>query len=175
MTTFVLYARFVLAGAVAGALSGALYSALAVRGAIFGAALAAGTIPLSPWGRSVSAGPVPRRHALAAALAVSVVTAVLIPLVAVGFYAIDRLPVLSPLLSSLTLSSLMLLGYRRRHLGESPALHWYLLAPLLSSAVRMIGFAEAFVPSEFFLFPLAGAYPFILLWLAAARLTDPAW
>ncbi len=182
MKTVFLKVRFVLACAVAGTLSGAMYFPFMIRGAIFGAALAGGAIALNPWRRPASAGPVPRHHVLVAALAVSVVAAGLIAVF--GQIKPTQGYQLSPgavLATSLILSTLLLLGYWRRHLGRSPVLYWFVLAPLLGAVVRASGYTARFESIEFAfgnrvgMSLLYGTYPFILLWLLVSRLSDPAW
>lgn len=174
----------ILACAGAGALSGFLSRPYLLRGALFGAVLACGIVALNPWDRPcppVSKPSVTRLRALVTALVVSVVAFALMAVLERGRSPEQLLHPASPLATSLTLSTLLLLGYRRRHLGKRPTFYWLLLAPVLGAVVRASGNTVTIESMDLnfgnrvMLFILYGTYPFVLLFLLAVRSFDPAW
>lgn len=158
-----------------------------VRAAIVGALLSAGAVALNPW----------RCDRTAATPASTPRTVAVIVVVAVGAFVpmvlwervlahVVAAPSLSDELnitrfthgpafafaSCLILSMTLLGGYRSRHTGGNPKWLWFGVAPALSALVRAVGYGSLNA-LPFCL--LVGAYPFVLLWLLAARLADPAW
>ena len=180
MTINIRNVLFVLAGAVAGFLSGLLSPLVfGVRGAILGAALSFGAIFLNPrrkdpdgrgWGPWAAAG---------LALAVGATA-----FAAIGLWQTihptpenDELGLLYflplPALAACLIYPLALFQfYREWQTGRRRAWAWFAAAPLLGAMARSLGKhgIEAF-PNNLFV----GALPFALLWLLSSLIADPAW
>ena len=172
---------FVLAGACAGLLSGfTLPLAYGARGAILGATISAGALFLRP--RRKCSGDKKASPQTTAGLAIAVT------MVAVaGIYLwhlqvpIERqnvdfsIPPLSIQLQFATCLSFalpLLLFYRERQARRRRAWAWIIVAPCLGAGVRSWGFHQMdYIPFTL----LFGALPFVLLWLLAAIIADPAW
>ena len=172
---------FVLAGTLAGFLSG-LMSPLVfgVRGAILGAALSIGALFLNPrrkdpdgrgWGPWAAAG-----LALAvgaAAFAAIWLWQVICPINAkndeIGLLYFLPLPALA---ACLIYPLALFQFYREWQAGRRRAWAWFAAAPLLGAMARSLGrYGIQAFPHNLFV----GAVPFVLLWLLAVLIADPAW
>jgi len=178
-------ALFLVSGALAGFLSGLMMPMIfGIRGAILGALLAAGAVDVNA--RRLRRGDkgISVRETCAIAVVVAVVAWGLI----VAWDVVGRhgrraqteswelfgwTSYGAPLPICLSYAVLILLGYRAHQSESSPSWPWFVAAPFLGAAIRM-AFWEELLPAFLFSFAL-GALPFVLLWLTAARLTDPAW
>lgn len=169
---------FIFAGGAAGFLSGLMVpEVFGVRGAILGAAIAAGAVVLNPR-RRTPAGETP---GLRKTLAVAAVVAVVAWLGIVawhgafpmpkGDFELDRLSPLSAALGCGTHAVLMLLGCRERH-ARRRAWPWFVSVIPAGAAVRAVALGDPIV--ILYALPL-GALPFVLFWLIAAWVFDPAW
>lgn len=172
---------FVLAGAFAGFLSGfTLPLAYGARGAILGAAISAGALFLRPRRRPSGEEIASPRATAALSIAVAMVAVAAIYLwhlqVPIEKQNLDfSIPPLSIQLQFATCLSFalpLLLFYRERQANRRRAWAWILVAPLLGAGVRSWGFHH--IDSIPFTL-LFGALPFVLLWLLAAIIADPAW
>ena len=172
---------FVLAGTLAGFLSGQLVPMVyGVRGAILGAVLSIGAIFLNPrrkdpdgrgWGPWAAAG---------LALAVGAVA-----FAAIWLWAIrhpynssnDEMGLLYflplPALAGCLIYPLALFQfYREWQAGHRRAWAWFAAAPLLGAMARSwSNHGIEAIPYNLFV----GAVPFVLLWLLAVLIADPAW
>ena len=172
-------ALFVVAGAAAGLLSGmmGLY-VFGVRGAILGMAISVGAAWLNPW-REDPGGRTPsgmRTLGMAAAVGAGAFLLILAWQAAVPLsrdeLGLNRMNAAASGLGCLVMAVGILSGYRARRAGIRRAWAWFVLTPLASAALRSwsLGSIEAFPFSL-----LLGSVPFVLFWLLAARLADPAW
>jgi hypothetical protein len=172
---------FVLAGALAGFLSGfTLPLAYGARGAILGATISAGSLFLRPR-RNCSGDKIVSPLATAGfSIAVTIVAVTAISLwhlkVPVEKQNMDfSIPLLSVQLqfaACLSFALPLLLFYRERQANRQRAWAWILAAPFLGAGVRSWGFHRI----DYLPFTLVfGALPFVLLWLLAAIIADPAW
>lgn len=181
MTIPIRNAFFVLAGALAGFLSGLMIPLVfGVRGAILGAALSIGAIFLNPrrkdpdgrgWGPWATAGL--GLVVGAAAFAAIWLWAILHP----HNYPNDELGILYfiplPTLATCLIYSLgLLLFYRKWQAGRRWAWVWFVAVPILGAIARSWG-KDGVEAIPFNLF--AGAIPFVTLWLLAVLIADPAW
>ncbi|MCC6740993.1 MAG: hypothetical protein IT452_18280 [Planctomycetia bacterium] len=66
----------------------------------------------------------------------------------------------------------LLAWYRARHRGGRKSWLWIAAAVLSGAILRTLSIG---VPGTIPATLILGAVPFVLLWLLAARLTDPAW
>ena len=181
MTIPVRNALFVLAGALAGFLSGLLVPLVyGVRGAILGAALSIGAIFLNPrrkdpdgrgWGTWATAF-------LALAVGATAFAAVLLWAIHHPYnHSNDELGLLYflplPALAACLIYPLALFQfYREWQAGRRRAWAWFAATPLLGAMARSLGkYGIAAFPHNL----LVGALPFTLLWLLSALIADPAW
>ncbi|MBM4153441.1 MAG: hypothetical protein FJ221_00210 [Lentisphaerae bacterium] len=170
---------FIVAGAVAGFLSGAMVPhVFGVRGLILGMAISVGAAMLNPWRRDPD-GRTPglaRTLGVAAGVAVAAFGLILAwhEMVPPPHHDIDlnRMNAVAAGLGCVVTAAGILLGYRARRAGIRRAWAWFVLTPFATAALRSwsVGGIEAFPFSL-----LLGSTPFVLLWLLAARLTDPGW
>lgn len=170
---------FVFASAVAGFVSGAMVPLVfGVRGLILSMAISAGAAFLNPWrwdpeGRTPG---IARTLGVAAAVAVAALALILAwhAVVPPPHHDIDlnRMNAVAAGLGCVVTAAGILMGHRARRAGIRRAWAWFVLTPLATAALRAwsVGGVEAFPFSL-----LLGSTPFVLLWLLAARLTDPAW
>ena len=172
-------AWFIVAGAAAGFLSGAMVPhVFGVRGLILSMAIAVGAAALNPWRRDPAGRPPCMARTLGVAVAVALGAFALILVwhatVPPPHHDIDlnRMNAVAAGLGCVVTAAGILLGYRARRAGIRRAWAWFVLTPLATAALRAwsIGGIEA-LPFSL----LLGSTPFVLLWLLAARLTDPAW
>lgn len=172
---------FVLIATAAGFTSGLIIPLVfGVRGAILGAALAIGALFLHPRPGDGSRPVMGFRATLGLSLAVALAAYVAIELwqLLVPFLPVNDemgviiLPRVTSAVTTWAYAATLLLFYRERQAGRRRAWAWLVAAPLLGTALRAWGFHEiAAVPYIF----IQGALPFVLLWLLAALLADPAW
>ena len=172
---------FVLAGALAGFLSG-LFQPLAFggRGAILGALLSGGAVFLRPVRTAAGEqAPKPERALLLALVVAALATGLMyvwhLFLPDEGRNLDFRMdPLASParFAACLALAWPLFRFYRARLAGGRGTWAWFAAAPLSSSLIRAIGYRQIGT-APFIL--LMGALPFVLLWLLAALLADPAW
>ncbi len=180
MTVPVRNLLFVLAGTLAGFLSGLMNPLVfGARGAMVGYLLSAAVVFLQPR-RQKPGTPPPAWAAMglaiaAAALATGLIAAWHLFLPDEGRnidFQMAPLSVPARFATILCYTVPLLLFYRERQLGRSRAWAWFFAAPVLGALVRAWGYHQmGTIP-----FNLAiGALPFVLLWLLAAAIADPAW
>ena len=172
---------FVLVGAFAGFLSGfTLPLAYGARGAILGATISAGALFLRPrrnyFGEKIAS---PQATAgLSIAVTIVAVTAIYLWHLKVPIekqnvdFSIPPLSVQLQFATCLSFALPLLLFYRERQANRQRAWAWILVAPFLGAGIRSWGFHH--IDSIPFTL-LFGALPFVLLWLLAAIIADPAW
>lgn len=171
---------FVLAGALAGFLSGLMIPLVfGVRGAILGTALSIGVLFLNPWRK----GPEPRVPGPWACAGLGIVVG-LAAFAAICLWQLilpinaqnDEIGVANfyplPALATCLIYSLGLLWvYRKRQSGRGQDWAWFVAIPILGALARSLGmFAIQAFPYNL----LVGALPFVLLWLLAVLIADPA-
>ena len=172
---------FVLAGACAGLLSGfTLPLAYGARGAILGATISAGALFLRPC-RKCSGDKIASPQATAGlAIAVTMVAVagiylwhLQVPIEKQNMdFSIPPLSIQLQFATCLSFALPLLLFYRERQANRRRAWAWILVAPLLGAGVRSWGLHHI----DYIPFTLVfGAFPFVLLWLLAAIIADPAW
>jgi len=174
-------ALFVLAGALAGFLSGfTLPLAYGARGAILGATISAGALLLRP--RRNYSGVKIATPQVTAGLSIAVTTVavtaiylwhLIVPAEKQNLdFSIPHLSVPFQFATCLSFALPLLLFYRERQANRQRAWAWILVAPFLGAGIRSWGLHQ--VDSILFTL-LFGALPFVLLWLLAAIIADPAW
>ena len=179
MTLEIRRALFIVAGAAAGFLSGAMVPhVFGVRGLLLGMAISVGAAFLNPWRRD----PDGRTPGIAPTLGVALAVALGAFALILAWHAavppprhdidLHRINAAAAGLGCVVTSAGILLGYRARRAGIRHAWVWFALTPAAGAALRAwsIGGIEA-LPFSL----LVGSVPFVLLWLLAARLADPAW
>lgn len=170
---------FLVSAAVAGLLSGVLVPMSGVRGAILGMTLAMGAARLNLWTRKEAPG---RNSDLWDVLSAALPGAILAFLLMLGWekyvgdlhddLGISTFRPVSAALTTLSYSVMLLAWYRARHRGVKKSWIWIAVALVAGAISRAIAVGAPIV----FLFTLVfGGAPFVLLWLLAARLMDPAW
>jgi hypothetical protein len=179
MSTDLRNALFVFSGALAGFLSGLMMPHIfGIRGAILGGAISSGVLFLNPW-RKESSGQVmsPAKTIALSALIASIAFTLIWayhdqgPRMQ-GELDLDNFNPIFASLSCLIYTAGLLLSTRARLAGNRKAWIGYLVTPILASLSRALSYGEIFA----MLYPLfMGALPFVLLWLLAAWITDPAW
>ena len=172
---------FVLAGAVAGFLSGLTNPLVfGVRGAIVGAVLSGATILLRPRLNAPGSASPPDWITVGLGIAAAAVATALIA----GWHLF--LPdegrnmdfQMSPLSTPMRFATILcytvplLMFYRERARGKARAWAWFFGGPIVAALIRAWGYHQ---PGTLPFNLALGALPFSLLWLLAARLTDPAW
>lgn len=170
---------FVLTATMAGFISG-LFEPLVfgVRGAILGGALAIGVLFLHPRPADRPAMTIPSTLGLSLIVAGAAFAVICLWQLCINsfinndeFGVTDFPPVFSAL-TAWAYAATLLLFYRDRQAGHRRAWAWFVAAPLIGAVLRAGRFREiASVPYTFIL----GALPFVLLWLLAALIADPAW
>lgn len=171
---------FIVSAAVAGLLSGVMVLPYgAVRGAFLGMTLAVGAVRLNPWMRKGAPG---RNSDLWDVLSTALPCAILAFLLMLGWnkyvgvlydeLGISTFRSVPAALTTLVYSVTLLAWYRARHRGIKKSWVWIAVALVIGAILRAMSVGEPVA----ILFSLAlGAVPFVILWLLAARWTDPAW
>ena len=174
MTNAASRAKFLLAGSLAGLVSGAMMlPVFGVRGAILGLALSAGVVVLRARHQRDVAGPsAPFTLLVSLGMATVAWAAILfwdvvLPPPDAHDFEIDRLMPGAAAAGCFLQVALVLLGYRVRLIHARGGWGWFALAPAAGALVRALtlGGLEVF-PFTFFI----GSLPFVALWLIAARL-----
>ena len=172
---------FVLAGACAGLLSGfTLPLAYGARGAILGAMISVGTLFLRPNPKYSSDNIASPQATIGLAFIVTMVAVAAIylwhsqvPIEKQNMdFSIPPLSIHFQFATCLSFALPLLLFYREKQARRRRALAWIVVAPFLGAGVRSWGFHQIdYIPFTL----LFGALPFVLLWLLAGLIADPAW
>ena len=172
---------FILASALAGFLSGfTLPLAYGARGAILGATISMGTLFLQPRRNRPAAPPASPWMVVALSIAVTGAAVAAMALWHAGVPLEDQnmdlnlhpLSTAARLATCLSFALPLLLFYRERLAGRSRAWAWFFAAPLLGAAIRSWGFHQVEATPFTLVF---GSLPFVVFWLLANYIANPAW
>ena len=172
---------FILASALAGFLSGfTLPLAYGARGAILGATISIGTLFLQPRRNLPDGRPASPWTAIALSIAVTGAAVAAMGLWHAGVPLEDQnmdlnlhpLSTAARLATCLSFALPLLLFYRERLAGRSRAWAWFFAAPLLGAAIRSWGFHQVEATPFTLVF---GSLPFVVFWLLANYIANPAW